>query len=74
MAFIKSFLHTGSELSSSPRSQIRNSPALCRAKGIELGEQVTIFVGDNGCGKSTLLESIAYSIDIPLIGGRIGGC
>jgi predicted ATPase len=50
-----------------------NIPAVRFAKGIELGEQVTIFVGDNGSGKSTLLESIAYSIDIPLIGGRIGG-
>ena len=37
-----------------------------------LGEKVTIFVGDNGTGKSTLLEAIAYGLDLPLIGGRIG--
>lgn len=29
-------------------------------------------MGDNGTGKSTLLESIAYGLDLPLIGGRIG--
>jgi predicted ATPase len=50
-----------------------NIPAVRFAKDVELGEQVTVFVGDNGCGKSTLLEAIALSIDIPLIGGRIGG-
>ena len=50
-----------------------NIPAVRFAKGVGLDQPVTIFVGDNGSGKSTLLESIAYSIDIPLIGGRIGG-
>ena len=50
-----------------------NIPAVKFARDVEVGEQVTIFVGDNGCGKSTLLEAIAMSIDIPLIGGRIGG-
>ena len=50
-----------------------NIPAVRFARELELGEHVTIFVGDNGCGKSTLLEAVAYSIDIPVIGGRIGG-
>ncbi|MEJ7739641.1 MAG: AAA family ATPase [Chitinophagaceae bacterium] len=48
-----------------------NIPAVRFAKQISLDKRVTIFVGDNGCGKSTLLESIAYSINIPLIGGFI---
>lgn len=42
------------------------------ANQISVNKKVTIFVGDNGCGKSTLLESIAYSINLPLIGGLIG--
>jgi predicted ATPase len=69
MAFIKSF----SILADREHPFPFNIPAVRFAKGIALGDQVTIFVGDNGCGKSTLLESLAYSIDIPLIGGRIGG-
>jgi predicted ATPase len=69
MAFIQSFSIQAGKQHPFPF----NIPAVRFAKGIELGDQVTIFVGDNGCGKSTLLESIAYSIDIPLIGGRIGG-
>lgn len=47
-------------------------PAVKFAKQINLDEKVTIFVGDNGTGKSTLLEAIAYSINVPLIGGFIG--
>jgi predicted ATPase len=69
MAFVQSFSIQTDKLHPFPF----NIPAVRFAKGIVLGEQVTIFVGDNGCGKSTLLESLAYSIDIPLIGGRIGG-
>ena len=49
-----------------------NIAAVKFAKQIKLDKKVTIFVGDNGCGKSTLLESIAYSINLPLIGGFIG--
>lgn len=49
-----------------------NIPAIRFGRKLELGERVTIFVGDNGTGKSTLLESIAYGLDLPLIGGRIG--
>jgi predicted ATPase len=49
-----------------------NIPAVRFGRQLALGEQVTIFVGDNGTGKSTLLESIAYGLDLPLIGGRIG--
>jgi predicted ATPase len=69
MAFIRSFSIQADQQHPFPF----NIPAVRFAKGIALGDQVTIFVGDNGCGKSTLLESLAYSIDIPLIGGRIGG-
>lgn len=50
-----------------------NIPAVRFARNVQLDEKVTIFVGDNGSGKSTLLEAVAYSADIPLIGGRIGG-
>jgi predicted ATPase len=49
-----------------------NIPAVKFAKQIKLSARVTIFVGDNGCGKSTLLESLAYFLNIPLIGGFIG--
>lgn len=48
-----------------------NIPAVKFAKQISLETAVTIFVGDNGCGKSTLLETIALSLDLPLIGGHI---
>lgn len=48
-----------------------NIPAVKFSKQISLDKKVTVFVGDNGCGKSTLLESIAYLINIPLIGGFI---
>jgi predicted ATPase len=69
MAFIKSFSINADKQHPFPF----NISAVRYAREVELGEQVTIFVGDNGCGKSTLLEAIAYSIDIPVIGGRIGG-
>jgi predicted ATPase len=50
-----------------------NIPAVRFARDVAMGEKVTIFVGDNGMGKSTLLEAMAYALDLPLIGGRIGG-
>jgi predicted ATPase len=40
-------------------------------KKLKLDNRVTIFVGDNGSGKSTLLETIAMSLNLPLIGGFI---
>lgn len=49
-----------------------NIPAVRFGRQLALGETVTIFVGDNGTGKSTLLEAVAYGLDLPLIGGRIG--
>ena len=49
-----------------------NIPAVRFAKQIILDERITIFVGDNGSGKSTLLETLALSLNIPLIGGYIG--
>jgi predicted ATPase len=48
-----------------------NIPAVRFAREVLLDEPVTIFVGDNGCGKSTLLETLALSLQLPLIGGRI---
>ncbi len=48
-----------------------NIPAVRFAKDIPL-DKVNIFVGDNGSGKSTLLETIAYTVQLPLIGGHIG--
>lgn len=67
MSFIKSFSINTNKQQPFPF----NIPAVRFAKNIELG-RVTIFVGDNGSGKSTLLESIAYSVNLPLIGGFIG--
>lgn len=67
MPFIKSFsLHTDK---TNPFPF--NIPAVKFAKDISLSPGVTIFIGDNGSGKSTLLESIAYKLNIPLIGGHI---
>lgn len=68
MPFIKSFSIDTDKQNPFPF----NIPAVKFAKQISLDEKTTIFVGDNGCGKSTLLESIAYSINTPLIGGFIG--
>lgn len=67
------FLHSFSINTDKQHPFPYNIPAVRYARQLALGEQVTIFVGDNGAGKSTLLESIAYSLDLPLIGGRIGG-
>src|SRR5205085_4206194 len=68
MPFIKSFSINTDKQNPFPF----NIPAVRFAKQISLDQKVTIFVGDNGSGKSTLLESIAYSINLPLIGGFIG--
>lgn len=38
-----------------------NIPAIKLLNSIELGSEVTIFVGENGSGKSTLLEAIAIN-------------
>lgn len=48
-----------------------NIAAVKFTKDIELSAGVTIFVGDNGSGKSTLLETLALSLNLPLIGGYI---
>src|SRR3954462_4343639 len=68
MPFIKSFSIFADKQNPFPF----NIPAVKFAREIRLDNPGTIFVGDNGCGKSTLLESIAYFINIPLIGGFIG--
>lgn len=68
MPFIKSFSINANRQSPFPF----NIPAVKFAKQVELSKAVTIFVGDNGSGKSTLLESIAYALNISLIGGFIG--
>jgi predicted ATPase len=67
MSFIKSFSINTNKLQPFPF----NIPAVRFAKNIAL-DKVNIFVGDNGSGKSTLLESIAYTVNLPLIGGFIG--
>lgn len=69
MSFIRSFSINTEKQQPFPY----NIPAVRHARRVELGEKVTVFVGDNGTGKSTLLESVAYALDLPLIGGRIGG-
>lgn len=67
MLFIKSFSINTEKQNPFPF----NIPAVKFAKQVSLDKKVTIFVGDNGTGKSTLLESIAYAVNIPLIGGFI---
>ncbi len=67
MSFIKSFSINTNKLQPFPF----NIPAVRFAKNIAL-DKINIFVGDNGSGKSTLLESIAYTVNLPLIGGFIG--
>ncbi|MGH2565288.1 MAG: AAA family ATPase, partial [Ginsengibacter sp.] len=66
MSFIRSFSITTGKQQPFPY----NIPAIRFAKNIML-DKINIFVGDNGSGKSTLLESIAYLVDLPLIGGHI---
>src|SRR5688500_9881920 len=66
MSFIKSFSINSSKQHPFPY----NIPAVRFARDIIL-DRVTILVGDNGSGKSTLLESIAFSLNLPLIGGYI---
>ena len=67
MPFIKSFSINTDKRNPFPF----NIPAVQYARDIMLDNKVTIFVGDNGCGKSTLLESIAFYLNLPLIGGFI---
>jgi predicted ATPase len=67
MTFIKSFSINANRKTVFPYSVL----AIKFAKQVELGERITIFVGDNGCGKSTLLETIGLHLNIPLIGGYI---
>jgi len=67
MPFLKSFsIYTGKA-----HPFPFNIPAVKFAGQVMLNEHITIFVGDNGCGKSTLLETLAFSLNIPLIGGHI---
>ena len=66
MSFIRSFSINTNKQQPFPF----NIPAVRFAKNILL-DKVNIFIGDNGCGKSTLLETIAYAMDLPLIGGYI---
>ena len=67
MSFIESFSINSQKKNPFPFNVL----AVQLAKEIEVDNKVTIFVGDNGCGKSTLLESIALSVNLPLIGGYI---
>ena len=43
-------------------------PTINSLDSIELGSQVSLFVGENGSGKSTLLEALAISADLPAVG------
>lgn len=65
MPYIKSFSLTADRTNPFPF----NIPAVKLAGKMELPGEITILVGDNGCGKSTLLESLAYKLNLPLIGG-----
>jgi predicted ATPase len=67
MAFLQSFSINTEKTRPFPF----NIPAVQFAKDVILDNRVTIFVGDNGSGKSTLLESLALSLNLPLIGGFI---
>ena len=66
MSFIQSFSINTNRQQPFPY----NIPAVRFAKNIAL-DKINIFIGDNGSGKSTLLETIAYAIDLPLIGSYI---
>ena len=67
MPFLKSFSINSDKQNPFPF----NIPAVKFARQIDLNERITIFAGDNGSGKSTLLETIAFYLNIPLIGGHI---
>src|SRR5947208_3509038 len=67
MPFIKSFSINTGRVNPFPHYIF----AIKFAKEVALNNAVTIFIGDNGCGKSTLLETLALSLNIPLIGGYI---
>ncbi len=67
MPFIQSFSIETTKLQPFPF----NIPAVRFAREVAVDKRLTIFVGDNGSGKSSLLESIAYAVNLPLIGGFI---
>lgn len=43
-------------------------PAIRTLDTLELGSDITFFVGENGSGKSTLLEGIACAAELPTVG------
>ena len=45
-------------------------PAVRSLDSLDLGTQVTFFVGENGSGKSTLLEGIAAAAGLPTVGSQ----
>ncbi len=67
MSFIKSFSINTEKKHPFPF----NIAGVRFARQLILDSKVTIFVGDNGSGKSTLLESIAFKLNLSLIGGYI---
>ena len=44
-----------------PRSYLRDIPAIAALTRLELHAPVTFFAGENGSGKSTLIEAIAVA-------------
>ena len=53
----------------SPRSYLRNIPAIASVDSLTFHAPVTFFVGENGSGKSTLLEAIAVACGFNPEGG-----
>jgi predicted ATPase len=45
-------------------------PVIRSLRALELGEAVTLLVGENGSGKSTLLEGIAAAAGLPTVGSE----
>ena len=53
----------------SPRSYLRDIPAIADVDYLAFNAPVTFFVGENGSGKSTLLEAIAVAYGFNPEGG-----
>lgn len=58
----------------SPRAHPADIPAVAQvlAEGLDLGQEVTLLVGENGSGKSTLVEAVAVAYGLSPEGGTTG--